>query len=98
LPLADVAEPIDPRRIDEDAEEEERAAVVRRALQSLPAKYRDALVLFYFHELDVSQAALSLGLPEGTVKAQLSRGRSILGRKLATLLQRPVPGDPDETR
>ena len=38
---------------------------------------------FYFHEMDVSAAASSLGLPEGTVKARLFRGREILRRKLS---------------
>ena len=96
LPLQDVADPIDPRRIDVDAEEEDRARVVRRAVQSLPGKYRDALVLFYFHDMDVSHAASSLGLPEGTIKARLSRGRDILARKLATLLGTSRPGDDNE--
>jgi len=40
-----------------------------------------ALVLFYFHEMDVATAARSLELPR-TVKARLSRGREILRRKL----------------
>jgi RNA polymerase sigma-70 factor (ECF subfamily) len=44
------------------------------------------LVLFYFHEMDVERAAASLGVPEGTVKARLSRGREILRRKLAATL------------
>jgi len=38
--------------------------------------------------MDVAAAALSLGLPEGTVKARLSRGREILQSKLSRLLAR----------
>ena len=30
--------------------------------------------MFYFHDMNVAAAARSLGLPEGTVKARLSRG------------------------
>jgi len=52
----------------------------------LPARYRDALVLFYFHEMDVERAAASLGVPVGTVKARLSRGRELLRRKLVARL------------
>ena len=59
---------------------------MRRAVFALPAKYREALILFYFHEMDVHEAARSLGLPEGTVKARLSRGREILRGKLPRLL------------
>lgn len=97
LPLQDAAELVDPRRIDDDAETEDRARVVRRALHSLPEKYRDALILFYFHDMDVAQAARSLSLPEGTVKARLSRGRDILGRKLAAMLGSSIPGDDNES-
>jgi RNA polymerase sigma-70 factor (ECF subfamily) len=47
------------------------------------------LILFYFHEMDVTRAARSLGLPEGTVKARLSRGREILRGKLPQRLAAP---------
>lgn len=67
-----------------------RDRLVRRAVLALPPKYREALVLFYFHGMDVSAAARSLSLPEGTIKARLSRGRAILLRKLSTLLGRGV--------
>jgi RNA polymerase sigma-70 factor (ECF subfamily) len=63
-----------------DAADRERA--VRQAVSSLPAKFRDALVLFYFHDMDVSSAAKSLDLAEGTLKARLSRARELLRRKL----------------
>ncbi|HEX5047075.1 MAG TPA: sigma-70 family RNA polymerase sigma factor [Gammaproteobacteria bacterium] len=76
----------DPLDIAADHEALERRAAVRRALHALPAKYRDVLVLFYFHDMDVERAAASLGVPTGTVKAQLSRGRGLLRRKLAALL------------
>jgi len=39
--------------------------------------------------MDVTNAARSLGLPEGTVKARLSRGRDILRGKLPRLLAAP---------
>jgi RNA polymerase sigma-70 factor, ECF subfamily len=64
----------------------DRDRAVRSAVLALPAKYREALVLFYFHEMDVTAAAKSLGLPEGTVKARLSRGRRILREKLPGFL------------
>ena len=63
-----------------------RDRLVRRTVLALPPKYREALVLFYFHDMDVRAAARSLSLPEGTIKARLSRGRAILLRKLSTLL------------
>jgi RNA polymerase sigma-70 factor, ECF subfamily len=75
--------------IHEALEDEGRDRVVRRAVWGLPSKYRESLILFYFHDMDVSAAAQSLGRPEGTVKARLSRGREILRSKLPRLLQTP---------
>jgi RNA polymerase sigma-70 factor (ECF subfamily) len=51
---------------------------LRRAVNALPARYRDALHLYYFHAADVGAAAATLGLPEGTLKARLARGRKLL--------------------
>lgn len=45
------------------------------ALQQLPAAQREALVLHYLADLPIAQIAVQLGVPEGTVKARLSRGR-----------------------
>ena len=75
VPLEDVAELRDSRQIDGGLEDADRDRVVRQAVSALPPKYRDVLILFYFRDMDVTAAALSLGLPEGTVKARLFRGR-----------------------
>jgi len=80
--IDDVSEPKDPRAEDGVLEVEDRDRSIRQAVFTLPAKYREALNLFYFHEMDVPAAAQSLGLPEGTVKARLFRGRELLRGKL----------------
>jgi len=87
--LEDIAEPADARASDGGLEDHDRDLAVRRAVGALPAKYREALILFYFHDMDVTTAARSLGLPEGTVKARLFRGREILRSKLPQLLAVP---------
>lgn len=84
-----VREPVDPRASDGGLEDADRDHVVRRAVFALPAKYREALILFYFHEMDVPSAALSLGMPEGTFKAHLFRGREMLRSKLPQMLALP---------
>jgi len=89
ISIDDVREPVDPRATDGGLEDEDRDLAVRRAVFALPAKYRETLILFYFHEMDVPAAARSLGLPEGTVKARLFRGREILRTKLPQLLAVP---------
>jgi RNA polymerase sigma-70 factor (ECF subfamily) len=80
--LSDIDAAVEPRDGLEDAD---RDRFVRRAVFALPSKYREALTLFYFHDMDVHAAARSLALPEGTVKARLSRGREILRGKLSRL-------------
>ncbi len=89
--LDDIAEPADARAFHAgpEADDYDRDLTVRSAVWALPAKYREALILFYFHDMDVTSAAQSLGLPEGTVKARLFRGRKILRNKLPRLLAVP---------
>lgn len=87
--LEDIPEPADARASDGGLEDHDRDLAVRRAVGALPPKYREALILFYFHDMDVTTAARSLGLPEGTVKARLFRGREILRSKLPQLLAVP---------
>ena len=61
----------------------ERADAVRRAVLALPERYREPIVLFYFQEMDLRETARILGIPEGTLKARLHRGRELLKRKAA---------------
>ena len=87
VPLDEVSEPADPHQMSGSFDEAERNYAVRQAVFALPAKYRDVLILFYFHEMDVPTTAARLGLPAGTIKARLSRGREILRNKLHRLLE-----------
>jgi len=64
-------------------EQEERDDLVRRAVAGLPSQYRDAVIVFYFREMDLAETAAILGVSEGTVKAWLHRGRELLRKKLA---------------
>ena len=87
--LEDVAEPVDSRASDGGLEDRDRDLAVRRAVLTLPDKYREALTLFYFHDMDVPAAARSLNLPEGTIKARLFRGRELLRSKIPQRLAVP---------
>jgi RNA polymerase sigma-70 factor (ECF subfamily) len=62
-----------------------RDDVVRRLVSTLPARYREPIVLFYLNEKDLAETARTLGLPEGTVKARLHRGRAFLKRRLLAI-------------
>jgi len=56
--------------------------MVFAALQELPIKYRTVLHLFYFEDLPITQISGLLGIEEGTVKVQLSRGRAMMRDRL----------------
>jgi RNA polymerase sigma-70 factor (ECF subfamily) len=61
---------------------------IRRAVSGLPGKYRDAMIAFYFMEQDLTEAARCLGVPDGTLKARLHRGRLLLKKRLSRILDR----------
>lgn len=63
--------------------EDELSTEVRRAIDSLPPLQREALVLFEFEELSLSEIAEIAGADIGTVKARLHRARQSLKRQLA---------------
>jgi RNA polymerase sigma-70 factor, ECF subfamily len=84
--LDEIAEPADKAGGGDGQLHQARDRVIRRAVLALPPKYRDALVLFYFHDQEVAAAARTLGIPEGTMKARLARGRDILRDKLPALI------------
>jgi len=75
----DTASPTSPHL---ELERREVTAAVHREVARLPPKYRDALILYYFHSKDVSEAAATLGVPEGTAKARLHRARLMLHDRL----------------
>lgn len=57
-------------------------AEITSAIDNLPDEYRAAVVLSDIHELRYAEIAHILGVPEGTVKSRLFRGRRILQKKL----------------
>jgi RNA polymerase sigma-70 factor (ECF subfamily) len=65
--------------------EQMSSETVRRAVLALPMRYREPVVLYYFHEMDLGAAARTTGLPEGTMKARLSRARELLRRRFPGL-------------
>jgi RNA polymerase sigma-70 factor (ECF subfamily) len=56
------------------------------ALRELPAVQREAIALHHLADLPVHEVATTLGLPVGTVKARLARGRA----RLAVLIDRSL--------
>jgi RNA polymerase sigma-70 factor (ECF subfamily) len=57
----------------------EQTQTLKVLIDSLPARYRNLIVLRYFDEQSYEEIAEQLDLPLGTVKAQLFRARYLLG-------------------
>ena len=55
---------------------------ITRAIDDLPEEYRVVVTLSDLHELRYAEIADVVGIPEGTVKSRLFRGRRILQRRL----------------
>jgi RNA polymerase sigma-70 factor (ECF subfamily) len=66
--------------------------VVVAALRTLPADLRRALVLHHLVDLPVAEVARELGVPVGTVKSWLHRGRAALAARLSDAVEE-VAGD-----
>lgn len=74
----------------EDLTRRETIEQVRRAVLSLPAMYREVVVLCDLECASYEEAAAALECPVGTVRSRLSRGRAMLGQKLAAGAERSV--------
>ena len=51
---------------------------VKIALEQLPVKIREVIVLYYMEEFSVKEISGILQIPGGTVKSRLSKGRKLL--------------------
>jgi RNA polymerase sigma-70 factor (ECF subfamily) len=67
------------------ADSDDRPQLLRELVDALPDKYRRCLVLYYYEEQSIDEAAHLLGIAEGTVKTNLHRARALLSQRLAKL-------------
>lgn len=73
-------EPIRPA-METEARDNARNAL-DRALLELSPEQREIVVLFYQHDWPIAQIAEYMGMPEGTIKSHLHRGRGKMRRAL----------------
>jgi RNA polymerase sigma factor (sigma-70 family) len=62
----------------EHLENKELKTVVHEAIEQLPQPYRTLIDLFHIQEMSYAEIVEISGLPEGTVKSYLFRGRKLL--------------------
>jgi len=74
-------------RADRALDDDDRARAVASALEAIPEEYRAPLVLLHMEGRKVTEIAYTLGIPEGTVKTRLARGR----KRLRQVLVRRFP-------
>ena len=66
----------------EDLSSGEALERLRRAVLSLPLRYREVVVLCDLQELPYADAAAALECPLGTIRSRLNRGRALLTAKM----------------
>ena len=66
----------------ESAAQKEISKMVQNALSHVSVELREAVILRDLQDLDYKEIAQVLGIPEGTVKSRISRGRAELARLL----------------
>ncbi|MFW5866369.1 MAG: sigma-70 family RNA polymerase sigma factor [Armatimonadota bacterium] len=57
-------------------------AEVEQALSEIPEVFREAVLLCDMHEMAYNEIAAALGIPIGTVRSRIARGRGLLQEKL----------------
>jgi RNA polymerase sigma-70 factor (ECF subfamily) len=68
-----------------DLARDEVIELVRQAVLSLPAHFREVIVLCHLQEMNYADAAEVIKCPIGTVRSRLARARSLLVGKLEML-------------
>ena len=66
----------------DQATRRELAKMVQNALAQVSPELREAVILRDLQDMDYKEIAQVLGIPEGTVKSRISRGRAELARLL----------------
>lgn len=66
--------------------------VVHHAIQNLPERYRQVVVMRHLQDMSVEEIAQALDLPTGTVKTHLFRAREMLRGRLRPVLEMETDG------
>jgi len=65
-----------------EMEKHEQFLKVQSMLKKIPLKYREVIILKYYERLKIKEISIILNKKEGTVKSLLSRGISMLRKKI----------------
>lgn len=70
--------------------QEERRALIKKCLNSLPAHDGGLLTLFYFEEQSLAEMEKTLDIPVSTIKVQLHRARKKLAKVFGKNLEKEI--------
>ena len=72
-------------KIEERFDARERQKIILKAVDTLPKKLRQVIILFEFEEMSYEQIAKKTGDPVGTIKSRLFNARKLLSEVLQPL-------------
>ncbi|MGV3466609.1 MAG: sigma-70 family RNA polymerase sigma factor [Heyndrickxia sp.] len=72
--------------LEEKILKDERASELRTAVFSLPIKYREVIIMYYFQELSVEEISNVLKMSKNTIRTRLQRAK----KKLAFMMKEEV--------
>lgn len=75
------------------SEMQETKGFVQQAISELPEKFKVPIILRYMHELSYQQIAEVMDLPVSTIETRLYRGKAILQKRLANVLERGIDSE-----
>ena len=68
--------------------EDKNSMQIRRAVCSLPTRYREPIVLRYFNDMSIDQTSNLLGIKKSTLNVRLNRARNMLKNELKDLIDK----------
>ncbi|MEQ1822018.1 MAG: RNA polymerase sigma factor [Fimbriimonadaceae bacterium] len=71
---------------DQVAADGDRDQAIANAIDRLPPRYREIVVMRHYRQMEVSEISNALGTPEGTVKSWLFRARRQLRQELTPVM------------
>lgn len=68
----------DEKDLEKDVMDKISGKELLQKVMDLPSKYKEPILLYYYEEFSTGEISETLGIPEGTVRSRLHRGRQLL--------------------
>ncbi|WP_102275383.1 sigma-70 family RNA polymerase sigma factor [Cytobacillus massiliigabonensis] len=69
------------KSVEEELISVQRNRELAKVIMALPVKYREIIILYYYHDLDSNEISILLNLNVSTVRTRLTRGRDLIKRR-----------------